>query len=168
MTLFDPLFELSRENGWFANGLARAFLPPADLVVSDSGLTVTMDVPGLSAESLDIELTGDVLTVRGERPYPKLEESALKWHRMERGYGKFQRTLRVPHGLSGDGVSASITDGVLTIHVPLPEARRPKRIQIATGGAQPAIETDTGDWQFEPDTPAQTPAEERELVGAAS
>ena len=55
-------------------GSASAFIPPADLLVDDDGVTVYMDVPGLRAENLDIELENDVLTIRGERPFPYARE----------------------------------------------------------------------------------------------
>jgi HSP20 family protein len=168
MTLFNSLFDLTREGTLWGNGTARMFLPLADVVVSDEAVTVTMDVPGLSTESLEIELAGDVLTIRGERQYPQFDRDSTQWYRVERGYGKFQRILQVPKGLDPDTVKASIADGVLTIHVPLPEARKPHRIQIANVDQQPAIES-AGGWEEVTTKITDTsPAEEPELVGAAA
>ena len=88
MTVFNSLFDLTRDGLLFANnGTARAFLPPTDLIVSDTEVTVAMDVPGLNANSLEIELTGDVLTSRGERQHPQLDRQSTQWYRIERGYG---------------------------------------------------------------------------------
>jgi HSP20 family molecular chaperone IbpA len=53
-----------------SEGAVSSFIPPADLIVGDDGVAVYMDVPGLNADSLEIELENDTLTVRGERPYP--------------------------------------------------------------------------------------------------
>ena len=75
------------------------------------------------------------------------------WHRLERGSGWFERSVRVPEGLHAEKVAASIADGVLTVHVPMPEARKPRRVEIATG-ARPMIEEQV--------------AEERELTGATA
>ena len=147
MTLFEPfapLFELSRDMDRLLapSGTAlRAFVPAADVVVTDDNVTVTMDVPGLKAEDLAIELEGDVLTVRGKRALPEVggTEQRRVWQRLERGFGEFERVLRVPRGLDPDAVSASIADGVLTLNIPMPEARKPRRIEIAAG-TQPALE----------------------------
>jgi HSP20 family protein len=158
---FDALFDVTRER-LGAVGNARAFVPPADLVVTADEVLVMMDVPGLTAESLEIELTGDVLTVRGERAYPHLDgDRDRKWYRLERGYGRFQRMLQMPKGLDPDRVTASISDGVLTLHIPQPEARRPRRIEISTGAS--AADLDGGKIEMEQHTNGH-----RELAGAAA
>jgi HSP20 family protein len=167
MTLFNSLFDLTREGMLFGNA-PRAFVPPADLIVTDDGVTVTMDLPGLNADSLEIELTGEVLTVRGERAYPQLDREVTKWYSFERGYGKFQRILQVPKGLDPDAVTAAIADGVLTIHVPMPEARKPRRIQITQGHQQPAIESNTNWDELEAQVSENSHVEEPALAGAAS
>lgn len=110
---------------------AGAFVPPADLLVDDDGVTVHMDVPGLRPDNLDIELENDTLTVRGERPFPyAAEEGHGGLRRIERGFGRFERSLRVPGGLNPDAVQASLSDGVLTLRIPKPETARPRRIEI--------------------------------------
>jgi HSP20 family protein len=141
-------------------GALRSFLPPADVTVTDEQVTVVMDVPGLKASELDIELLGDRLTVRGERPFPHAgeDEGRRSWQRLERGFGKFERILQVPEGLDPDAIVASLTDGVLTLVIPMPEVRKPHRIAIQGADAQPAIEA-----------PEESPAErERELAGATA
>ena len=86
---------------------ANAFIPPADLLVDDDGVTVYMDVPGLRTENLELELENDVLTVRGERPFPYPHEDGQgPVRRIERGFGRFERTLRVPRGLDPDAIQA--------------------------------------------------------------
>jgi HSP20 family protein len=112
-------------------GQMGAFVPPADILVDDDGVTVVMDVPGLRPENLEIELENDVLTVRGERPFPyPREDGQGPVRRIERGFGRFERSLRVPRGLDPDAVQATLSDGVLNLRVPKPETLRPKRIEI--------------------------------------
>lgn len=140
---FAPLFEFSRQMDRLLPSTAtatRAFVPAADIVATEDDITVTLDVPGFKMDDLDLELRDDVLTVRGERavPYASGQDGRV-WHRLERGFGKFERTLRVPTGLDADGISASLVDGVLTIHIPMPASRKPRRIQIG-GREQGAIE----------------------------
>src|SRR3954463_15835113 len=72
------------------------FVPPADVLVDEEGVTVYMDVPGLAADALDIELVNDILTIRGERPFPYENRGDAAIRRIERGFGRFERSLRVP------------------------------------------------------------------------
>jgi HSP20 family protein len=119
-------------------GAVAGFIPPADVIVSDDGVTVYMDVPGLNAESLEIELDNDVLTVRGERPFPYATgEGDRSVRRIERRFGKFERSLRVPRGLDPESVEASLVDGVLTLQIPKPESQKPRKVQIKAGTSQP-------------------------------
>jgi HSP20 family protein len=117
-----------------SQGATAPFVPPADVLVDDEGVTVYMDVPGLRSEDLEIELENDVLTVRGERPYPYgRDDGGGPVQRIERRFGRFERSLRVPGGLDPDAVEAALTDGVLRIRIPLPETKRARRIEIKAG-----------------------------------
>jgi HSP20 family protein len=170
MTLFeqfDSLCDWGHMRPFASDGFTRAFLPSADLVVGSDEVVVVMDMPGLTPHELEIELVGDVLTVRGERRYPlsKNPEDG-SWYRLERGYGKFQRTLQVPKGLDPDQINASLADGVLTIRIPQPESRKPRRIEIAAGGSQAMIEAHEDEKEGIGET-AQS-SEEPALAGAAA
>jgi HSP20 family protein len=139
--LFEPLLEFDRALGraFSTSGLRGAFVPPADVVVTADEVKVFMDVPGLTADSLEIELENDVLTVRGERTMPYATTGngdGRSWQRVERGFGRFERSLQVPRGLDADSVAASLTDGVLEIRLPKPEALKPHRVEIAAGEAR--------------------------------
>jgi HSP20 family protein len=138
---FSPLFQLSSDIDRLLgrNGGFGSYIPAADVVVGDEHVTVTMDVPGLYADDLEIDLENDVLTVRGERGYPYATDSEPRaWQRIERGFGKFERSLQVPRGLDPDAIEASLDAGVLTLRIPKPEKLKPKRVQIAAGKAEGA------------------------------
>jgi HSP20 family protein len=109
-TMLQPLAPWMRDLSRFMNtpGAASAFLPAADVLVSKDGVTVYMDVPGIKAEDLDIQLENDMLTVRGERrpPWESLEGCTA---RVERSFGAFERTLRVTDGLDPDAIEASMS-----------------------------------------------------------
>ena len=140
---FAPWTELSRELDRFAGRVGlRSFVPPADVLVTDEDVTVVMDVPGLTVDDLAVELQGDTLTVRGERKLPDAveQDDQRAWQRLERGFGQFEHSLRVPAGLDPDGVEASMADGVLTLRIAKPASRRTRRIAIATAGGHPVIE----------------------------
>lgn len=135
---FAPLFQLQRDLNRFLapEGAAGSYLPAADVLVTDDNVTVHIDVPGLRAENVDIDLENDVLTVRGERAFPyDTNGSERAWQRLERGFGRFERVLRVPQGLDADAIEATMEDGVLTLRIPKPEPLKPHRIQIKGGAS---------------------------------
>jgi HSP20 family protein len=117
-----------------AGNAGSAFMPAADVIVSPEDVIVHMDVPGVPKDNLEIEIENDVLTVRGERPYPYGEQDERTWQRIERSFGRFERDLRVPRGLDADAIEASLADGVLTLRVPKPEPLKPRRVEIHTAG----------------------------------
>jgi HSP20 family protein len=139
-TLVEPfapwLREISRVLA--QEGHHGAFVPPADVLVDDEGVTVYMDVPGMRHGELEIELENDVLTVRGERPYPYGKQDGGPSGRIERAFGRFERSLRVPGGLDPDAIEATLADGVLTLRIPKPTTQRPRKIEIRTNGERHA------------------------------
>ena len=139
---FAPLFEMQRTLDRLSSGTAApaTFLPLADITVTDEAVTVILDVPGVKAEHLDVQLQGDVLTIRGERTWPyQAVDGGVR--RVERGFGKFERTLRVPGGLDAGAISAALEDGVLRLTLPKPEQHRPQRIAVEVGGEAKQLES---------------------------
>lgn len=131
--LFNTMFSRFLANG-NGNGSVRSFVPATDIVVNDDEVLVHFDLPGLDADSLEIELENDVLTVRGERKLPYSADDEQKaWYRIERGFGKFERVLRVPTGLDPDAIDAQLVNGVLTLRIQKPETLKPHRVQIKAG-----------------------------------
>lgn len=128
----------------FNTGLQSAgrvgFLPPADLSVSDNDLVLTMDLPGFTADDLEIEVVDGQLVVRGERKRPELAEGS-RWASTERTFGRFERRLQLPRGIDPEAIAASMDDGVLSLIVPKPEAMKPKTISIGSGTQQRELET---------------------------
>jgi HSP20 family protein len=136
------------------------FLPAADVLVGQEDVRVYMDVPGLRAGDLEIELEQDTLTIRGERPYPYDDAEQGVWRRIERSFGRFERALRVPVGLDPDQVHAALADGVLTLTIPRPQPPQPRRVQIAASeepGQTPQAQTQQ-DQPQQQEQPQQDPA----------
>jgi HSP20 family protein len=134
---FTPLFEMQRTLDRLSSGSGApaTFLPPADIAVTDEAVTVVLDVPGVKAEDLDVQLQGDVLTIRGERAWPyQAVDGGVR--RVERGFGRFERSLRVPAGLDAGAIGAALEDGVLRLTLPKPEQQRPHRIAVEVGGGE--------------------------------
>ncbi len=124
--LFDTVFE--QPSGGSRN-VMRRWMPAMDLVESGDHFVLRADLPGMSQEDVNIEFEDGTLTVSGER---KAEHGDEKegYHRVERSFGAFSRSLTLPQGVDADGVTASFDRGVLEIRVPKPEQRKPRRIEI--------------------------------------
>jgi HSP20 family protein len=121
------------------NGVAaRRFVPSMDIVETDTHYVLTADLPGLSEEDVAIEVADNVLTLTGERASSH-EEKKDGYRRVERSFGSFRRSLRIPEGVDADAITARFDKGVLEVKVPKPEQRKPHRVAIE-GGATPAIE----------------------------
>jgi HSP20 family protein len=123
--VFDAFF-----GGRPADGAgARRWVPAMDLVETDDHLVLRADLPGLDKEDVKIEVKDGVLTISGERK-AEHEEHTDGYHRVERAYGGFSRSLSLPQGVDADQVQAEFDKGVLEVRIPKPEERKPHRVQI--------------------------------------
>jgi HSP20 family protein len=111
------------------NGTMRRWVPAMDLVETDDHLVLRADLPGLDKEDVEIEVKDGVLTISGERR-TEHEDSADGYHRVERAYGRFSRSLSLPQGIDADQVEADFDKGVLEVRIPKPAERKPHRVQI--------------------------------------
>jgi len=124
--LFDDFF-----TGWpERRGLMEGeWAPSVDVAEADTEVVVTAELPGVKQEDVEVTITNDILTLKGE----KKEEKEIKkenYHRVERSYGSFQRSISLPAGVQGDKAKAGYKDGVLKVTVPKAEAAKPKQIKI--------------------------------------
>ena len=136
--LFNSFFDAPAGNG-AAGGASRRWVPAMDLVETDDHFVLRADLPGLDEGDVKLEVADDVLTLSGER---RVEHEAKKdgFYRLERGAGAFSRSLTLPEGVDADAIEASFDRGVLEVRIPKPEQRKPRRVEIAVGGGQKAIE----------------------------
>jgi len=93
---------------------------------------VKAEVPGIDAQDIDISVTGDVLTIKGEKKSEQ-EEKEANYHLVERNYGSFSRCLKLPAAVDLDKIEAKYEKGVLTVTCPKKEPVKPKVIKIKTG-----------------------------------
>jgi HSP20 family protein len=112
----------------------RRWIPAMDLVESDEHFVLRADLPGLTQEDVNLELEDNVLTVSGERK-AEHEERNEGYHRVERAYGRFSRSLTLPEGIDPEAVEARFDKGVLEVRIPKPEQRKPQRVAINVGSA---------------------------------
>jgi HSP20 family protein len=109
--------------------LGGAWAPPMDVLETQDRYTITMELPGITPDQVDITFNDGALTVRGERKFYE-GESEENFHRVERRYGAFARSLTLPAQVDAEKISASFANGVLTLEVPKAEAAKPRRIEV--------------------------------------
>ncbi|HTQ38979.1 MAG TPA: Hsp20/alpha crystallin family protein [Pirellulales bacterium] len=138
--IWDP-FRLAREEMeslWsqlVGEPMERRFkgrmMPSLDLSETPNTVEVRMDVPGMKPEDIDIQLANGVLTISGERKEEK-EEKGKTFHRIERSYGSFSRSVTVPTAVSEDKVDAQYHNGVLTIALQKTDEAKARKIKVKT------------------------------------
>jgi HSP20 family protein len=110
---------------------SKATYPAINIWADEESAIVTAEIPGLSKDNLDINVTGDTLTVAGVRKPDELPEGA-KYHRQERQYGEFSRSIRLPYTVDVNKVKATFKNGILEVLLPRIEAEKPKKISVKT------------------------------------
>jgi len=105
------------------------WVPPLDIYETDEKFVVTMELPGIEADDVDVSVEDSTLTVTGERRfYAEVDEESF--HRVERRYGHFVRSLALPSTADAEHIAASFDKGVLTIEVPKLEQAKPRKITV--------------------------------------
>ncbi|HEY0522098.1 MAG TPA: Hsp20/alpha crystallin family protein [Stellaceae bacterium] len=115
---------------------AGAAMPRIDVSEDDREIRVCAELPGVAEKDVNVTLQDDILTIRGERQAEQ-EDRQRSYHVMERSYGSFMRSLRLPFAVRPDQIQASFENGVLTVTIPkTAQQQSAHRIQIrgATGG----------------------------------
>jgi HSP20 family protein len=128
---FAPGRELSR----LADLQTSAWLPEVEVFERNGKLTIRADLPGLSKDDINVQITGEAVEIRGERTQQK-EENEEGYYRSERSYGSFYRRIPLPSGVSANEANATFRNGVLEITMPAPERQREpqsRRIEIGEG-----------------------------------
>ena len=127
--LFDRFFEDFDLPNPFSEEMT--FTPAFDVSETENELIVKAEVPGMDQKDIDINLSDGLLSITGEKKHEK-EDKNENYHCVERHYGKFSRTMRVPFEVEADKVDATYKDGVLKVTLPKSETAKPKKIEIKT------------------------------------
>jgi HSP20 family protein len=124
--LFDSFF--GRPGAPSTQG-GRVWSPFVDMYETKDDLVLTVEVPGVSEKDVSVSITGDLLSIRGERRFdPEVKDQS--YLHLERVYGKFERTVQLPMPVQADKVKATYRDGLLEIRLPKVEEVKPKQIKI--------------------------------------
>ena len=113
--LFDDFARRSPAS-WFG---AEAVAPKIDITETEEALEVTAEIPGVEEKDIEVDVSGDVLTIGGEKR-KEAETKEKRYHRIERSYGAFRRSMRVPFEVDPDQVTATHDKGVLRVTLPKP------------------------------------------------
>jgi len=130
----DSLFDRFFRDPWSWGELDRPVsglmsMPRTDLADSENEVTVTMELPGVDPKDVNIDMTGDLLTIRGEKKEEKKEKKS-NYHYVERQHGSFQRTVRLPSTVDAGKVDATFKNGVLSVRIAKHPEAKPKRITV--------------------------------------
>jgi HSP20 family protein len=143
---WDPFADLQREVGRLFESfeplhnwrLHRAF-PALNLYDAGDRYVLTAELPGLTAEDIDLAITGEMLTLRGERKRPEgIADDTYR--RQERQFGRWARTVTLPERIDGARAAAGFAHGILTVTLPKDERAKPRQITVTmpSSGAGPA------------------------------
>jgi HSP20 family protein len=124
--LFSRFWSDAESNG---GALIAASWPSMDISETDTEVQIKLDAPGMKAEELDIEITGDLVRISGEHEETQ-DDSGRKFHRIERRRGAFERAVRLPCTVDEKKVDAQCRDGVLTVTLAKTEDTKTHKIQV--------------------------------------
>ena len=133
--IWREMARLSEEmNRHFAAGEAATketccVFPPINFYEDGESFVVRAEIPGVKPEHLEINATGDTLTIKGER-HAETHDEKISFHRRERDHGVFNRSFRLPEPINADKVLAKLEHGILEVMLPKAEEARPRKINV--------------------------------------
>lgn len=127
--LYDRFFDLRHFRRFTDEG---EWMPSVDFSETAKEIIVNAEIPGVEAKEIDVNLKGNVLTIKGERKREH-EEKEENFHRIERSYGSFYRSLRLPAEVDREKIKATYKKGVLRITMPKTKKEAGKKIEISAG-----------------------------------
>jgi HSP20 family protein len=131
---WDPFRDMKAVEEEFDRLAGRAFarnawVPALDVRETEDRFEVTLDLPGLDPEAVGVTFEDGSLTITGKRDLSN-EEKGETWHRIERSYGTFARSIRLPQTADPERIDATFDKGVLTVSVPKVEQAKPRTIEV--------------------------------------
>jgi HSP20 family protein len=133
---WDPFREMTQAQSQFNRlmdqvwgGRQESWLPAVDVFDTKEAVVLKAELAGMDPDDIQIEVEDNVLTIKGERKFQETVDDE-RYHRIERRFGSFQRSLAMPQGVKANEIVAGYEDGVLTVSVPKAEEEKPKRIEV--------------------------------------
>jgi HSP20 family protein len=128
---FDPFSELDRLTGNLLQFRPGPRFMPVDLYRDDEQYILVADLPGVDPGSVDVDIDGQLLTIRAERT--EGIHDAVKWLSQERPFGSYLRQFNLGDGADSARISANYDNGILTVTIPIVERAKPRKIEISAG-----------------------------------
>lgn len=135
--LFDPFRELDRVAASMLDSRQGPRLMPIDLYRDGDHYVLNADLPGIDPGSVDVDVDGQLLTIRAERT-PRSREG-VKWLASERPHGSFHRQFNLGDGIASESISASYENGVLSVTIPISERAKPRKVEVQSAGTLQAV-----------------------------
>jgi HSP20 family protein len=129
---FQEMQRLQREVNDVFSGAGRSLsreIPPVNAWIGEGDVIVAAELPGVDPGKVDISVVGDTLTISGSREAERLKEGE-SYHRQERNFGRFSRTIQLPFHVEAGKVEAKYARGILKIAMPRAEADKPRKIAV--------------------------------------
>ena len=115
---------------WPSDG-ERNWTPALDIMEKDDRFVVKAELPGMNEEDIDVSVTGDTLTIKGEKKAEEIVDGENYYH-MERTFGSFMRSISLPSNVNSDKIEARYENGVLEIILPKTVELKPKKVKLTT------------------------------------
>ncbi len=134
LTRWDPFRDLKGAEAEFDRMVGQAFsknawVPALDIRETEDRFEVTVDLPGMRSEDVEVTFEDGTLTIRGQREFSRGEDEG-QYHRIERSFGSFARSVRLPRVADPERIEASFDNGVLTVLVPKREEAKARTIEV--------------------------------------
>ena len=123
--VFGQMTGLGQAGGEAETG---TWLPPLDVSETEADIVLTLDLPGVSQDRIEVEVDEGTLTISGSRE--RASQEGERFYRVERRFGNFARSVPLPPGIDDGRIRADYRDGVLEVRIPKPEQAQPRKIQI--------------------------------------
>jgi HSP20 family protein len=117
-----------RQDG-VGRGIGGGSYPSVNVLSSADEIVIECELPGIKREDIDLSIAGETVIIKGSKKCP-CETENIQYHRRERGSGDFSRTIVLPEKIDADNISASMNEGILTIHLPKSQAAMLKKITV--------------------------------------
>ncbi|ANG84197.1 Hsp20/alpha crystallin family protein [Microbacterium aurantiacum] len=138
MATYDPFRDLDRLATSLFDTRRGPRRMPMDLYRDGDHYVLTADLPGIDPGSVDVDVDGQLLTIRAERTLPSGD--GVKWITREREAASFLRQLNLGQGIDTERISANYSNGVLSVTIPVSEKAKPRKIEVMADGTSPVIQ----------------------------
>ncbi|NLP83148.1 Hsp20/alpha crystallin family protein [Microbacterium sp. CFH 90308] len=138
MATYDPFRDLDRLASSLFDTVRGPRRMPMDLYRDGDHYVLTADLPGIDPGSVDIDVDGQLLTIRAERTLTSGED--VKWITREREAASFLRQLNLGQGIDTERISANYSNGVLSVMIPVSEKAKPRKIEVSSEGSAPVLQ----------------------------